>query len=1397
MLEESFSISNNIFNLETNNDNSNDNNLLSIHTHGVFLSDGGANVVIIRDEGLFCKSKFKRLLRYININGVGSAKLACEGVGKLKVPFDYLTGLFVPSFKANIIGQYAARLNKYTISQTNSIDPKDDIETYSFEGKPVALFHRGKENLFIFKSPVVDHVVFTMITSSVNTDNNLELGSVELKEVKFIQAELMKQGLDSKQIAMLFRVHELHKRLGFMSILKMQYLVANNLVKNLDKVVGPITEKHLIMYAKYLHPLICNGCHGKLLAERSVALDPIFAVSSTSKAHGDFFYITAERLGLPNLKYNFLLFIDERTRYFLVFTLINDKEEEIRKAVQALCSAYSSFGHTLTMIRFDNAKAFGENSKLSEWLKTMGLKIESCDPERHVRLVEAAIGYLKRYFKGIVTSLSYKLSPKLYKYAILDAVNKINLGPNKSNHYKSPVELFTGRQPDAIDIRFNFGELVHFHKTGKSSLSSDSSNVGTGFVMGRRDASRSGALWLYDINKDIIIAKHQVLKFAGSDAERSNLYDRMSKVSNGDKYMLVREEESESEAEHIDHIFESKAKQSKSISNAVDMEVPSNKLVESDEIQESRSTVESDDTTTSNKEASTTEKDNTMNESGANDVEEVVVEEVASTDEITDKTEASSSKEDGSWAERAENIVVTNKSIKRPYEETFERGVTETIDHIEDSNINSGSSTGGNSNTNNYHRREGLRYNPRKTSPHLYPCVQLEGVPHKCQLVGVPDKCQLVGVPDKCQLVGVPDKCQLVGVPDKCQLVGVPDNSSKGGGGPSNDTEEDDILKYLKLTPDLMQIVDIFTSIMTFRRDFGVVDTDNAILVEVLQMISTKSFKFYSKDDWKRLNRLSFKKVLPSTLVLKAKYNSDNEFVKIKARLVVLGNLQTIYDNILNRSSIEAPTVALSSVLIILSIVAKKKLKFATFDIKGAFLHAPMRKGEEVFVRISKEVAKLLVKQDVTYEKFLQEDGTFVVQLNKCLYGLRQSPRAWYDLISGVIMKLGYTKVDNDSCLYVKHTSEESSYILLYVDDMAVAGTDTAIKEFHEGLVSEFDNDNVTAYLTGSKFDFLGMRIETDNDWVRVSQSAYIENICDIEEDPELDLSKNFSSPHPSTFTQDRSKDTSPKSDEINYFRRKVMQCMYAAVRTRPDILLDIVVLAGRLDNPTKNDLSVLRRILSYLYSTRHEGLMFRDGDWDFWAAVDASFNSYENGRGHSGILMFLDWLSAAILAKSLKQKIVSSSSTQSELICLNEGILHILWLAGTLTQLLPGVQIYPIKIFNDNQPMITLVKQPVVNRQGRSKFMSRALFKANEHLEAGEIILLYENTESLVADFLTKAVHGSKFKSFKAKIMGLNDKERIIHLNDFQGGVDEALAFFVRGERLGKLKISWLECSY
>ncbi len=67
------------------------------------------------------------------------------------------------------------------------------------------------------------------------------------------------------------------------------------------------------------------------------------------------------------------------------------------------------------------------------------------------------------------------------------------------------------------------------------------------------------------------------------------------------------------------------------------------------------------------------------------------------------------------------------------------------------------------------------------------------------------------------------------------------------------------------------------------------------------------------------MNSKKFQQLLPCSLVLKGKYNADNEFQKVKARLVVLGNLQkTKYDEIFGKVSNESPTVSLTGLFSVL-----------------------------------------------------------------------------------------------------------------------------------------------------------------------------------------------------------------------------------------------------------------------------------------------------------------------------------------------------------------------------------------------------------------------------------------------------------------------------------------------
>lgn len=65
-----------------------------------------------------------------------------------------------------------------------------------------------------------------------------------------------------------------------------------------------------------------------------------------------------------------------------------------------------------------------------------------------------------------------------------------------------------------------------------------------------------------------------------------------------------------------------------------------------------------------------------------------------------------------------------------------------------------------------------------------------------------------------------------------------------------------------------------------------------------------------------------------------------------------------------------------------------------------------------------------------------------VCKLKKALYGLKQAPRAWNDTFDRVMKFLKFWQSEIDKCLYVRNSKESQMYLLLYVDDIIIAGND-------------------------------------------------------------------------------------------------------------------------------------------------------------------------------------------------------------------------------------------------------------------------------------------------------------------------------------------------------------------
>jgi hypothetical protein len=99
-------------------------------------------------------------------------------------------------------------------------------------------------------------------------------------------------------------------------------------------------------------------------------------------------------------------------------------------------------------------------------------------------------------------------------------------------------------------------------------------------------------------------------------------------------------------------------------------------------------------------------------------------------------------------------------------------------------------------------------------------------------------------------------------------------------------------------------------------------------------------------------------------------------------------------------------------------------------DVKTTFLHGDLE--EEIFM-----------KQPEGYA--VKGKKELVCKLKKSLYGLKQSPRMWYQKFDTYMLGLGFTRSKEDHCVYSKLIGDHLIYFVLYVDDMLLIGNNKEI----------------------------------------------------------------------------------------------------------------------------------------------------------------------------------------------------------------------------------------------------------------------------------------------------------------------------------------------------------------
>lgn len=154
-----------------------------------------------------------------------------------------------------------------------------------------------------------------------------------------------------------------------------------------------------------------------------------------------------------------------------------------------------------------------------------------------------------------------------------------------------------------------------------------------------------------------------------------------------------------------------------------------------------------------------------------------------------------------------------------------------------------------------------------------------------------------------------------------------------------------------------------------------------------------------------------------------------------KARLVVRG-LQQI-DQVENTYS---PVAKMETLKILRSYCCQNEFNIEQMDVETALLDGSI-------------MSEAYVNQPLGYS-----DGTEnVYKLKKSLYGLKESPRSWYECFHSFLEELNFNRSKYDYCLYVKHKKKSPVYIIIFVDDLLICSRDkNMIKDVQTKLSDRF-----------------------------------------------------------------------------------------------------------------------------------------------------------------------------------------------------------------------------------------------------------------------------------------------------------------------------------------------------
>ncbi|CAH9089473.1 unnamed protein product [Cuscuta europaea] len=474
--------------------------------------------------------------------------------------------------------------------------------------------------------------------------------------------------------------------------------------------------------------------------------------------------------------------------------------------------------------------------------------------------------------------------------------------------------------------------------------------------------------------------------------------------------------------------------------------------------------------------------------------------------------------------------------------------------------------------------------------------------------------------------------------------------------------------------------------------------------------------------------------------IFKTKLKADGSLDKYKARLVAKGYTQ---EEGLDYFDTFSPVVKLTTVRILLAITSSKNWHLHQLDVNNAFLHGDL--NENIYMEPS--------------PGYLPNNDNSVCKLLKSIYGLKQASRQWYFKLSEALKLSGYTQSQADFSLFTKVNNTSFTVILLYLDDLILAGND--MNEIN--AIKSFLHQKFTIKDLGKLKYILGIEIARSKTGIILNQRKYT---LDILSDFGYLSSKPFSTPMDTKLKL--SKHNGTVLNDPKTYRTLIGRLLYLTV-TRPDIAYSVQTLSQFLSSPTNIHMAAAHRVLRYLKSSPGKGLIYSsNSSFNIQAYTDSDWGScVDTRKSISGYCFYLG--DSLISWKSKKQPEISRSSTEAEYRAAANAVCEAQWIVYILHDLQIKNSL-PITLYTDNKSTYHLAYNPIQHQ--RTKHIELDCHLIREKINSGLIKLEHISNTYQLADIYTKSLGNPLFKQFADK---MNSKTSMIIFRFSRG------AWFVR----------------